>query len=45
MMPVISYGIAQNLDFDTTGQIFYGKQNDKLSNILNSVYLRFRYSF
>jgi hypothetical protein len=45
MMPVISYSIAQNWDFDTTGQIFYGKQNDKLSNISNSVYLRFRYSF
>lgn len=45
MMPQFSYSISENWDFDTTAQIFYGKENDKLSNLANSIYLRFRYSF
>jgi hypothetical protein len=45
MMPQFSYSLSQNWDFDTTAQIFYGKPNDKLENIANSVFLRFRWSF
>lgn len=45
MMPQFSYSISQNWDFDATGQIFYGNQEDEFSNMGNSVFLRFRYSF
>ena len=45
MMPQFSYSISQNWDFDTTAQIFYGKQNDQFSNLSNSVFFRFRLSF
>lgn len=45
MMPQFSYSISQNWDFDTTAQIFYGKQNNQFSNLSNSVFFRFRLSF
>lgn len=45
MMPQFSYNISQNWDFDTIAQLFYGKQNNQFSNIANSVYFRFRWSF
>jgi len=45
MMPQISYNLSQNWDFDTTAQVFYGKQQDNFSNIGNTVFLRFRWSF
>ena len=45
MMPQLSYNISQNWGFDTTAQVFYGKQNDEISNVGNSVFLRFRWSF
>ncbi len=45
IMPQFSYQISQNWDFDTIAQLFYGKQNESFSNIQNSVYLRFRWSF
>jgi len=45
MMPQLSYNIAQNWDFDTTAQVFYGKQNDNFENMGNSVFLRFRWSY
>ncbi|PID69511.1 MAG: hypothetical protein CR989_01295 [Flavobacteriales bacterium] len=44
-MPQFSYNIAQNWDVDITGQLFYGKENDKITNLANSIFLRFRYSF
>lgn len=45
MMPQLSYNLAQNWDFDTVAQVFYGKQQDHFSNVGNSVFLRFRWSF
>lgn len=45
LMPQVSYGIAQNWEFDLLGQVFYGKQNDNFENVANSVFLRFRWSF
>ena len=45
MMPQFSYSISQNWNFDTIAQLFYGKQDESFSNIQNSVYLRFRWSF
>lgn len=44
-MPQFSYSISQNWDFDIIAQLFYGKQDDKFSNIQNSMFLRFRWSF
>ena len=44
-MPQFTYSISQNWDFDVTGQLFYGKQKDNFSNLGNSIYLRFKYSF
>lgn len=44
-MPQFTYSISENWDFDITGQVFYGKQVNKFSNLGNSIYLRFRYSF
>ena len=44
-MPQFTYSISQNWDFDVTGQLYYGKQEEQFSNLGNSVYLRFRYSF
>ena len=45
LMPQFTYSVSQNWDFDVTGQLYYGKQEDGVSNLGNSVYLRFRYSF
>jgi len=45
IMPQFGYSISQNWDFDTIAQLFYGKQEDNFSNIQNSVYFRFRWSF
>ncbi len=45
MMPQFTYNISQNWDVDITGQIFYGKENNEFSNLANSIFLRFRYSF
>ena len=45
LMPQVSYSIAQNWDFDTVAQVFYGKEEDSFENIANSIYLRFRWSF
>ena len=44
-MPQFTYNISQNWDFDVTGQLFYSKQENRVSSIGNSIYLRFRYSF
>lgn len=45
LMPQFSYNISQNWDFDTIAQVFYGKKNDEVSNLGNSIFLRFRWSF
>ena len=45
LTPQFTYNISQNWDFDVTGQIFYGKQENKFRNLGNSIFLRFRYSF
>lgn len=45
LMPQVSYSIAQNWDFDVVAQVFYGKQEENLDNIANSVFLRFRWNF
>ena len=45
LIPQVSYSIAQNWDFDTVAQVFYGKQEENFDNIANSVFLRFRWSF
>lgn len=45
MMPQMTYNLAQNWDFDTTAQVFYGKNQNEFSNMGNSIYLRFRWSF
>lgn len=45
MMPQLSYNLSQNWDFDTIAQVFYGKQQENFSNLGNSVFLRFRWSF
>jgi len=45
MMPQLSYNLSQNWDFDTTAQIFYGKQNANFDNVGNSIFLRFRWSY
>ena len=45
MMSQFAYNIAQNWDVDVTGQIFYGNGNSQFSNIADSIFLRFRYSF
>jgi hypothetical protein len=45
MMPQMSYSIAQNWEFDTIAQIYYGKQNETYSNLANTVFFRFRWSF
>ncbi|UOY05489.1 hypothetical protein L0P88_16215 [Muricauda sp. SCSIO 64092] len=45
LTPQFTYNISQNWDFDVTGQIFYGKQEDEFKNLGNSIFLRFRYSF
>jgi hypothetical protein len=45
LMPQMSYSLAQNWEFDTTAQILYGKQAASYTNLMNSVFLRFRWSF
>ena len=45
LTPQFTYNISQNWDFDVTGQIFYGKQENEFKNLGNSIFLRFRYSF
>ena len=45
MMPQFGYNISQNWDTDITGQVFYGKKNSQFSDLADSIFLRFRYSF
>lgn len=45
IMPQFGYAISQNWDFDIISQIYYGKQDENFSNIQNSLFLRFRWSF
>ena len=45
LLPNYSYSIKENWDIDFNGQLFFGKQNDKFSNIQNAIYLRLRYSY
>jgi hypothetical protein len=45
IMPQFGYAISQNWDLDIISQIYYGKQDEKFSNIQNSLFLRFRWSF
>lgn len=45
LMPQFGYNISQNWDLDMIGQVFYGKEDDNFSNIQNSLFLRFRWSF
>jgi len=45
-MPQFSYNIAQNWDFDTTAQIFYGNDaTNQFSGLSNAIFLRMRWSF
>lgn len=45
LMPQFGYNISQNWDFDMIAQVFYGKEDDNFSNVQNSIFLRFRWSF
>ncbi len=45
LMPQFGYSISQNWDLDMIAQVFYGKQDDNFSNVQNSIFLRFRWSF
>jgi len=45
VMPQFSYSISQNWDLDIIAQIFYGKEDENFSNIQNSIFLRFRWSY
>ena len=45
IMPQFGYAISQNWEFDLISQFYYGKQDDVFSNIQNSLFLRFRWSF
>ena len=45
IMPQFGYNISQNWDFDIVAQLFYGKEEDNFSNVQNSMFLRFRWSF
>ena len=45
MTPQISYNLVQNWDFDLIAQVFYGKYNENFSNLSNSIFLRFRWSY
>lgn len=45
LMPQFSYNMSQNWDLDVIAQVFYGKEDDNFSNVQNSIFLRFRWSF
>lgn len=45
LMPQFGYSISQNWDLDMIAQVFYGKEDDNFSNVQNSIFLRFRWSF
>ena len=45
LMPQFGYNISQNWDLDMIAQVFYGKEDDNFSNVQNSIFLRFRWSF
>jgi len=45
LLPSYKYTIRDNWDADITGQLFFGKKDDKFTNIQNGIYLRLRYSY
>ena len=45
IMPQFGYAMSQNWDLDIISQVYYGKKDEKFSNIQNSLFLRFRWSF
>jgi hypothetical protein len=50
MSPTISYDLNQNLDLELISQFFYrdiplNDEENEFKNLLEGIYLRFKYSF
>lgn len=45
MLPVFTYSISNDWDFNFIGQLFFMENDNKISNLQNNLVLRFRYSF
>lgn len=45
MLPVFTYSISNDWDFNFIGQLFFMENDNKISNLQNNLVLRFRFSF
>ncbi|MBK7096115.1 MAG: hypothetical protein IPH57_14125 [Saprospiraceae bacterium] len=45
VLPVFTYSISNDWDFNFIGQLFFMENDNKISNLQNNLVLRFRYSF
>jgi hypothetical protein len=45
LLPMVTYTISNDWDFNFIGQLFFLENDDRLKNLQNNLVLRFRYSF
>lgn len=45
LMPNMSYSLTENFDISAYGQVFIGKNNGAIQNLVNGIYVRFKFSF